>query len=133
MCAKGLLKFPGADWGTGKHDAGHWIAELLSCPPVTGPILGPSVPAGAATGNLVASYSHYDALEVHESASSRGDEEEGFASSEKAPSRVPWYKDFQVRALDQNISVCPESMPAPQIRTLHNVFLKPMCLQQLLM
>ncbi|CAL5223223.1 g5700 [Coccomyxa viridis] len=86
----------GADWGSGKHDAGHWTPELLSCPAVTGPILGPSVPAGVATGNLVAPYSHYDALEANESASSRGDEEEGFASSEKARLRVPWYKDFQV-------------------------------------
>lgn len=63
---------------------------------MTGPILGPSVPAGAATGNLAGPYSRYDALEVNESASSRGDEEEGFAGSPKASFRVPWYKDFQV-------------------------------------
>ena len=107
----------GADWGSGKHDAGHWTPELLSCPAVTGPILGPSVPAGVATGNLVAPYSHYDALEANESASSRGDEEEGFASSEKARLRVPWYKDFQVGALlgtsrvhasSPNIMICIE-------------------------
>ena len=104
------LQLPGADWGAGKHDAGHWTLELLSCPAVTGPILGPSVPAGAATGNLAASYSHYDALEVSEAGSSRGDVEEGFVSSEKARPRVPWYKDCQVRRLIRHPAVHLRSM-----------------------
>ena len=66
---------------------------------MTGPILGPSVPAGAATGNLVASYSQYDALEASEAGSSRGDEEEGLVRSKKAGPRAPWYKDCQVGCL----------------------------------
>lgn len=109
---RACLTLPGADWGAGKHDAGHWIPELLSCPPVTGPILGPSVPAGAATGNLVASYSQYDALEASEAGSSRGDEEEGLVGSVKAAPRVPWYKDFQVGRLIRHPVTHQQSTPA---------------------
>lgn len=69
--------------------------ELLSSPAVTGPILGPSVPAGAATGALTAR--QYDALNMSRAGSSRGDEEEGLIDSGKARLRQPWYKDFQVR------------------------------------
>ena len=120
-----FLYLAGADWGTGKHDAGHWTPELLSCPAVTGPILGPSVPAGAATGNLAAPYSRYDALEVNDIASSRGDEEEGFASSEKARPSVPWYKDFQVKGASSGIlRISAVHASSPQNHKLHGALVE---------
>ena len=66
---------------------------------MTGPVLGPSVPAGAATGLLEVTRTRYSALQASEAVSSRGnEEEEGLIDKEDAASqRVPWYKDFQVK------------------------------------
>ncbi len=66
---------------------------------MTGPVLGPSVPAGAATCALEVTRARYSALEASESGSSRGnEEEEGLIGKEEAArQRVPWYKDFQVK------------------------------------
>ena len=76
---------------------------------MTGPILGPSVPAGAATGALEVTRTRYSTLDASEAGSSRGNEEEEglIVKQYAARQRVPWYKDFQVKRRLQEPDIVP--------------------------